>query len=124
MKKTLSIFIFLLLPHLALAAEKTSPPSFSIMSVLNMLFGLAVVVALIYGLSWVLKKYGRFPASSQLDIKVLGGVSVGTRERAVVVQVEGKRLLLGVAPGRVQMLHVLDDKPFEKSLATAMERQS
>ncbi|WP_172600428.1 FliO/MopB family protein [Sulfurivermis fontis] len=40
---------------------------------------------------------------------MLGGVPVGQRERVVLIQVGNKQLLLGVAPGRVQTLHVLDE---------------
>ena len=89
-----------------------------------MLFGLAIVVSLIYGLSWVLKKYSSLPGSNQVDMKILGGVSLGTRERAVLIQVEGKKILLGVAPGRVNLLHQFDSKPFEQVLAAATEQKS
>ena len=40
---------------------------------------------------------------------VLGGVSLGSREKAVLLTVDGRRLLVGVAPGRVQTLLVLND---------------
>jgi flagellar protein FliO/FliZ len=33
---------------------------------------------------------------------------LGTRERAVLLQVGDQQLVVGVAPGRVQTLHVLD----------------
>jgi len=41
-------------------------------------------------------------------VSVIGGVSLGPRERAVLLQVGGTRLLVGVAPGQVRMLHLLD----------------
>jgi len=41
-------------------------------------------------------------------VQVLGGVSLGTRERAVLLSVDGTRLLVGVAPGQVRTLHVLE----------------
>ncbi len=34
---------------------------------------------------------------------------MGPRERVVLVQVGKQQLLLGVAPGRIQTLHVLDE---------------
>jgi flagellar protein FliO/FliZ len=36
-------------------------------------------------------------------------VAVGAKERAVLVQVGRQQLLLGVAPGRVNTLHVLTE---------------
>lgn len=98
----------------------------SVINVLNMMMGLVVVIALILGLAWVLRKYGRLPINNQVEMKVLGGLSLGTRERAVLVQVEGHRILLGVAPGRVATLHVLDkveSKPFENTLSEVMDQK-
>ena len=34
---------------------------------------------------------------------------MGARERVVLIQVGKQQMLLGVAPGRVQTLHVLDE---------------
>ncbi len=91
-----------------------------------MIMGLVVVIALILGLAWVLRKYGRLPTNNQVDMKVLGGLSLGTRERAVLIEVEGRRLLLGVAPGRVDTLHVLseDKASFGRHLNEVMEKKS
>jgi flagellar protein FliO/FliZ len=71
------------------------------------LFGLFAVLALIFGAAWLVKRIGYLPAAGKGPVRVLGGASVGTRERVVVVEVEDARLVLGVAPGRVQTLHVL-----------------
>lgn len=120
---------------LALLAETVDKPDatlarvepFSLVNMLNMVMGLVIVVALILGLAWVLKKYGRLPVNNQVEMKILGGLSLGTRERAVLVQVEGHRLLLGVAPGRVATLHVFDGNqsgPFDQQLQQALDRKS
>lgn len=122
-------FVCLLpLPVLAEVAAKAESigraEPFSVLGMLNMVLGLVVVIALILGLAWVLRKYGRLPVTNQVEMKVLGGISLGTRERAVLVQVEGKRLLLGVSPGRVATLHVMDDDKsgFKQQLAEAMDK--
>ena len=127
-----SFFILLATLPAALFAETTETvnrftnvETFTFMNMLNMFMGLVVVIALILGLSWVLKKYGRLPANNQVEMKILGGLSLGTRERAVLIQVEGKRLLLGVAPGRVETLHVMEgaDHSFDSKLDQAMGNQ-
>ena len=105
--------------------------AFSMMGALNMVMGLVVVIALILGLAWVLKKYGRLPNNNQVDMKVLGGLSLGTREKAILIEVENKRLLVGVTPGHIQTLHVLDDDlasaakvdSFESKLEAVMEEK-
>ena len=83
--------------------------AFSMMSVLNMVMGLIVVVALILGLAWILKKYGKLPNNNLVNMKVLGGLSLGTREKALLIEVENTRLLVGVTPGHIQTLYVLND---------------
>lgn len=92
-------------------AANTSLNAFSLMSVLNMVMGLVVVVALILGLAWILKKYGRLPNQNLAEMKILGGLSLGTREKAILIEVENTRLLVGVTPGHIQTLHVLGAKP-------------
>jgi flagellar protein FliO/FliZ len=42
-------------------------------------------------------------------VQVVGGASVGPRERVVVVRYAGETLLLGVAPGQVSLLRVQPD---------------
>jgi flagellar protein FliO/FliZ len=69
--------------------------------------GLLLILVLIIGLGWLVRRYGKLPMAGKGMVSVLGGVSLGPRERAVVLQVGDARLLVGVAPGRVQTLHVL-----------------
>ena len=108
-------------------ARSSSLNTFSMMNLLNMFMGLAIVIALILGLAWVLKKYGKIPSNNLVDMKVLGGLSLGTREKAVLVEVENTRLLIGVTPGHIQTLHVLDGEKkdlssFDKTLNQQMEK--
>ncbi|MCP3869925.1 MAG: flagellar biosynthetic protein FliO [Gammaproteobacteria bacterium] len=78
--------------------------------------GLLLILGLIVGLGWLFRRFGRLPIAGKGLVTVLGGVSLGPRERAVVLQVGDERLLVGVAPGRVQTLHV-----FDSASATAVE---
>ncbi|HFD80871.1 MAG TPA: flagellar biosynthetic protein FliO [Gammaproteobacteria bacterium] len=70
--------------------------------------GMLLVLGLILAIAWLLKRSGRFQAGAGGGMRILGGLSMGTRERVVLVQVGETQLLLGVAPGRVQTLHVLE----------------
>ena len=68
---------------------------------------LLMVLALIVGLGWVLK---RMPGSSfrQAEgLRVVANIPLGARERAAVVQVGGEQLLIGIGAGGVRTLHVL-----------------
>lgn len=114
------------LPAMAVEAEavkKTSIDAFSMMNMLNMFMGLAVVIALILGLAWVLKKYGKVSGSNVVDMKVLGGLSLGTREKAILIEVDNTRLLVGVTPGHIQTLHVLGDAQQSPSFDETLSKQ-
>ncbi|MDD2761582.1 MAG: flagellar biosynthetic protein FliO [Methylomonas sp.] len=76
--------------------------------VLQWLFGLIFVLA-VFGLCvWLLRKTGHFSIQSKSPLAVLGGLSLGMREKLVLVKVGDKQLLLGVTPGRVDKLMELD----------------
>lgn len=71
--------------------------------------GLFMVLALILAVAWIARRMGRFQGGSGSSLRVIGGLSMGTRERVVLIQVGETQLLVGVAPGRVQTLHVLPE---------------
>jgi flagellar protein FliO/FliZ len=80
-------------------------------SVLQLVLGLSLVIALILGSLWLLKRIsGRAGAASGL-LQVVAGIAVGPRERVVLVEIGDTWLVLGVAPGRVNTLHRLPRAP-------------
>lgn len=99
-----------LLPLQALA--QTSPPS-TAGSLLQMLLGLGVTIALLVGALTLLKRLQGSRASQAGALRVISATSVGPRERVVLVAVGKQVLVVGVAPGRVNALHTLsiDDLP-------------
>ncbi len=112
--KRLLVTPFLLLPSLLIAAEDEGKAPARLAELpldsshlANTAIGLVLVLALIIGLAWVLRRFGGLPHVGKGVVTIIGGVSLGTRERAVLLQVGETRLLVGVSPGRVQTLHVL-----------------
>ena len=90
--------------------------------------GLLLILLLILGLAWVVRRFGKLPLAGKGMVSILGGVSLGPRERAVVLQVGETRLLVGIAPGRVQTLHVLSreataEQDFSGQLHAQLEKQ-
>ncbi len=71
--------------------------------------GLAIVILCIVGLAWLLKRAGGLQASAHGALRVIDGIALSARERVVLVQVGDRQVLLGVAPGRVNAVHVLDE---------------
>ena len=80
---------------------------------LQMLSSLFVVLALIGAAAWLLRRMARAGAGAGGVLRIRAGLHLGGRERLVLVEAGGKHLLLGVAPGRVQTLHVFDAPPVE-----------
>ena len=72
--------------------------------------GLLFVLLLILGGAWLFRRYGQLPIAGKNLINVLGGVSVGPRERVVVLSIDETRLVVGVAPGQVRTLYVLNSE--------------
>lgn len=75
----------------------------------QLVMGLLIVLLCIVALAWVAKRFNRLQSTPDGSLRVLGGMSMGARERIVLVQVGTRQLLLGVAPGRINTLHVLDE---------------
>jgi len=90
---------FSTLPCAAWAAEATavSPTG----GILKMVMGLAVVLAVMALITWVLKRMMPGAGGQQSVVRIVGGVSVGSRERVVVVEVADRWIVVGVAPGQV-----------------------
>lgn len=123
MKSITRIFVgtglwLLSLPVLAAAGEaeggETATPHLvaeplAVGNLIQLSLGMLAVLLLIGGLAWLLRRTGRFQSGVSGALRVLGGVSMGSRERVVLLQVGNQQLLLGVAPGRIQTLHVLDE---------------
>jgi flagellar protein FliO/FliZ len=70
-------------------------------SILKMVLGLAVVLAVMALISWGVKRLLPGGAGGQSALRIVGGVSVGSRERVVVIEVADRWIVVGVAPGQV-----------------------
>lgn len=76
-------------------------------SLLQGLFGLLVVFALLYGFFVLLRRYGPATQGAQGALKVVGGVMLGPRERLVMVEIEDTWVVLGVTANQVNLVHSL-----------------
>lgn len=69
--------------------------------VLKMVLGLTVVLAVMALIAWALKRMLPGVGGQQSVVRIVGSVSVGSRERVVVVEVADRWIVVGVAPGQV-----------------------
>lgn len=70
---------------------------------------LLLVLAAVFAAAWAMRRLKGFGRLAPGAIEVVADVALGPKERAVLVQVGSKQLLLGVASGQVNTLHVLDE---------------
>ncbi len=82
---------------------------------LQMMVGLLLVLAVIMGIAWFLKRFALNHGAPNGNIKVIAGAAVGQRERVVLVEVNGTWLVLGVAPGQVRTLHTMPKGDMEQN---------
>ena len=75
---------------------------------LKTIVALVCVLVIFVVLALLTKRLHRYGQSQHRDLSVLSSMSVGTRERLMVVQVGEAQLLLGVTPSRIDNLFVLD----------------
>jgi len=67
---------------------------------------LLLVMVLLFGIAWLVKRFSGLGIGHSSRIRQLASLSLGARERAVLIEFDGRELLLGVAPGSVRTLHV------------------
>ncbi len=71
-------------------------------------FALLLVLGLIVGLGWLLKRMPGSGFRPAAGLKLVASLPLGAKERVVVVEVAGQQLLLGVTAGGINALHTLD----------------
>jgi flagellar protein FliO/FliZ len=72
--------------------------------------GLIVVLGVFFLCAWGVRKLGGLTVNGTEKMRMLGGLSLGLREKIILLQVGKKQLILGVTPGRIETLLVLEDE--------------
>lgn len=74
-------------------------------------FALLAVISLILLCAWLLRRLNRGGLHPEAQLRVLGSTPLGPRERLVVIEMQGTRLLLGVTASQISKLHELRAPP-------------
>jgi flagellar biosynthetic protein FliO len=80
------------------------PASSATGSLLQTLFALIVVLGVLGALAWFLKRYGPKTMGGSANLRVVGSLNLGGRERLLVVEVGNQWIVVGASPGRVNAL--------------------
>jgi len=77
-------------------------------SILQTIIGLVVVLMVIALGAYLLRRFGNISSMNNGVIKIVASLSIGPRDRIVLVQAGNQQLLVGISPGRMQTLCELD----------------
>jgi len=94
-------------------AEPASDP-FSTEAVLQLVLVLFFIIALILALAWFARRTMGVAQGGQ-HMRVITGLPLSAREKVVLVEVGKEQMLLGVAPGRVNLITRFDEPVVEDS---------
>jgi flagellar protein FliO/FliZ len=75
---------------------------------LRVLLSLAAVIALIFVAGWMSRRLQARNLPGGRRIRCVESMAVGARERVLLIDADGKRLLVGVGQGGMRTLHVYE----------------
>lgn len=78
---------------------------------LEMIAALIMVLALIIGLAWVLRRTNLPAIQGSGKIKIESSLALGSKEKLFIVNVENKRMLLGSTSTQITLLQHLEESP-------------
>jgi len=81
-------------------ANSVSPTT----GLLQIFLALIVVIALMLFIAWLFKRIGPINSMNKVPMKVVGGLSLGNRERIMVVEVGDQWLVLGITAQQISNL--------------------
>jgi flagellar biosynthetic protein FliO len=101
------LLAFLTVTAHAAPAAYQPPAAPATASLLQTIFALTLVLALLLGLAWLAKRYGPRATGSSANLRIVGALNLGGRERILLVEVADQWIVVGAAPGRVNLLSTM-----------------
>lgn len=113
----LSAAVLVFISQSVLAAEPITPtPDFQgYESFTQMLFGLIVVLVIIFILAGVFKRLNLVNVGGNNLINVVASHALSNKERLVLVQVGDDQILVGMSPGNIRKVHKLTSNVYKES---------
>jgi flagellar protein FliO/FliZ len=103
MRKIILLFLGLSnAPSYALAAN---PSAINHSELMRVIFGLLIVLIIILLLAWILKRLNASNFSTTKGFKSLAVMTLGTKEKIMLVQAGERYLLIGITSGSINLLH-------------------
>jgi len=80
---------------------------------------LAAVLALIYGIAWLIKRKQVIHGISNIPMKTIGVLPMGVKEKIILIEVGGKQILLGMTASNINTLAT-----FDEPIVTSQEQEN
>ncbi len=94
-----------LMPGRVAAPAPAAPaPSPAAGGMLQTILALLFVLALLGGLAWFMKRFGPKAPGGNTRLRLLSSMSLGGRERIMLIEVADQWIVVGASPGRVNAL--------------------
>lgn len=106
LEPSIRLGLFFVLCASGVASAATPPTGFE-GSPWQALFGLVVVLAVIAGAAWLLRRFTQVGGGGGGALSTVAVLAVGQKERIVLVQCRETWIVVGVAPGQVSALHTM-----------------
>lgn len=74
----------------------------------RVLLSLGAIVALIFVAAWLTRRLQSRQITGGRRLRCIETMPISTRERVMLIEADGKRLLVGVGTGGIRALHVYD----------------
>ncbi len=92
-------------------ASTAAAPLSAAGGVAEMLLSLALVLAVIFALAWLLRRMQSLRGTRAGSLRIHGGLPLGQKERVIWFEAGGQHFLVGVTPGQVSLLHRFEQAP-------------
>jgi len=102
-------------PRAALPSSPSGPAAGSLMQTI---LALALVLAVLGGLAWFLKRFAPKVMGGNSNLRLVGALNLGARERIVVVEVGNQWIVVGASPGRINALATMPRQEGVEGTAT------
>ena len=80
---------------------------------MNLVLGLVAIIGFIFLVAWILRRVNGAPSASAGAMKIVGGLSLGNRDRVVLLQVGEQQILVGASPGNINLIHAFEEPAIE-----------
>lgn len=96
---------------------------------IKMIFSMLLIIGMLAAFAWYTRRFGMGVLGHKPNdkLKIVSMLSLGAKERVVMVQAGEDQLILGIASGEIKKLHVIRNVPhksFSQQLSTEITKNS